>query len=231
MIKRLCALLVALVFIAGCYFACAPLAAELYAGQAARLEKMRKLDSAMAAYRKALRLDALNAKYYGEIGRLYLKKAAGVADTGLRTDSKNAYVKAIDLSPTNSRYRIGWGTAEALLLSGKKDFSDGELGAYVDNFRKAVELSPNDYYVNAVSGYYILVFRNRISVKDRNFAIYRLRYSLELNRDYANQVFSYVANGLGDFRILEKITPQTPYWQGRLRDFLRNIDKWKYKRV
>jgi hypothetical protein len=57
-----------------------------------------------------------------------------------------------------------------------------------------------------------------------------MRYALELNPRYANQIFSYVANGLGDFNLLYKITPQTPKWQTALRNFLRNIDRWKYRK-
>ena len=229
MIRRfIVPLLIAAVFAVGCYFAVRPLAAEFYANRALKLENSRKLDSAMAAYRSALRLDPLSAKYYGELGRLYLKKTRGVADTGLRTDARDAYAKAMELAPTCSKFRLGWGEAEALLLSDKKGRSQQEIDKYVENFKKAVELDPTNYYVNASAGYYILLFRNRISEKDRNFAIYRLRLALEQNPSYRNQVFSAVANGLGDFSILYKITPQTPFWQEALRDFLREIDKWKY---
>lgn len=226
--RRVISVIIVIFFIVGCSVAVMPFAAELYAGRAIQFENSHKLDSAIAAYRKALQIDPLNAKYYGEIGRLYLKKAGGIADTGLRMDAKEAYAKAIELSPSYSKYRIGWGEAESLLLRDKQDISERELTEYIDNFKKAVESDPTNYYVNSTAGYYILLFRDRIGVRDRNFAIYRMRLALEQNPGYADQVFSCVANGLGDYKILEKITPKTPYWDGRLRAFLRNIDKWRY---
>ena len=231
MIRRaIVAIAIVVLFLAACYAAALPFAAELRASGAGSLEAAGRLDSAMKVYRQALTLDPLNARYYGELGRLYLKKTRGVADTGLRQAAKDAYAKAITLNSADPRYRIGWGEAESLLLMDKRNYSDGELSRYVDNFRKAVELAPNNYYVNAVAGYYILIFRKSISARDRNFAIYRMRYALDLNPGYANEVFSYVANGLGDFNLLYKITPQAPRWQKALRDFLRNIDRWKYRK-
>ncbi len=230
MIRRAVVAIIIVLFLAACYAAALPLAAELRASGAGSLEAAGRLDSAMKAYGQALSLDPLNARYYGELGRLYLKKTRGVADTGLRQAARDAYARAVELNSADARYRIGWGEAESLLLMGKGAFSDGELARYVENLRKAVELAPNDYYINAAAGYYILIFRKKISHNDRNFAIYRMRYALDLNPGYANEIFSYVANGLGDFNLLYKITPQTPAWQQALRDFLRNIDRWKYRK-
>ena len=231
MIRRaIVAIIIIVMFLAACYAAALPFAAELRVSGAGSLEASGRLDSAMKAYRQALGLDPLNARYYGELGRLYLKKTRGVADTGLRQAARDAYARAIELNPADPRYRIGWAEAEALLLMQKGAFSDGELAHYVENLRKAVELAPNNYYVNAAAGYYILIFRKKISSGDRNFAIYRMRYSLDLNPGYANEVFSYVANGLGDFNLLYKITPRTPAWQTALRNFLRNIDHYKYRK-
>lgn len=231
MVRRaIVAIAIIVLFLAACYVSVLPFAAELRASGAGKLEAAGRLDSAMKVYRQALELDPLNARYYGELGRLYLKKTHGVADTGLRQAARDAYARAIELNPADPRYRIGWGEAESLLLMGKGDSSDGELARYVENFRKAVELAPNNYYVNAAAGYYILIFRKKISNRDRNFAIYRMRYALELNPGYANEVFSYIANGLGDFNLLYKITPQAPAWQTALRNFLRNIDRYKYRK-
>jgi hypothetical protein len=184
----------------------------------------------MKVYKQALRLDPINARYYSELGRLCLKKTRGVADTGLRQAAKSAYAKAIELNPADPRYRIGWAEAESLLLIDKSDLTEQELASYVANLRRAVELAPNNYYVNAAAGYYILIFRKSINTRDRNFAIYRMRHALDLNPGYANEVFSYIANGLGDFNLLYKITPQAPSWQAALRNFLRDIDRYKYRK-
>jgi hypothetical protein len=212
--RRLFSIFIAALFIAGSYYAIKPLAAELFASR--------------GAYETAILLDPLSAKYYDAIGRRYLNKGRAGRDKAALKAAKEIYAKAIVLSPTNSTYRLGWGEAEGFLLLNKKDVSDRELAAYVDNFKKAIELAPTNYYVNATSGYYILLFRDRINSKDKNFAIYRLRLALEQNPRYANYVFSYVTNGLGDFSILHKITPDTPKWHKTLNDFLRDIDKWKY---
>jgi hypothetical protein len=205
-----------ILFIAGCYYAVKPLAAEIFASR--------------GAYETALSLDPLNAKYHDAIGRKYLNKGRAGRDKAALRSAKEIYAKAIALSPANSAYRLGWGEAEGLLLLDKSNISEGELAAYVDNFKKAIELAPNNYYVNTTAGYYILLFRDRISARDKNFAIYRLMVALELNPRYANYVFSYVANGLGDFSLLHKITPNTSKWHKALNDFLRNIDKWKYRK-
>lgn len=212
--KKIISVIVTLFFIVGCYYAFKPFVAELAASR--------------GEYEKALLLDPGNAKYYDTIGRISLKKGRADSDKEAWKTAKDAYAKAIKLSPTNSAYRLGWGEAEGLLLLNMKNFSDDDLNAYVNNFKKAIELAPNNYYVNATAGYYILLFRKRISVRDKNFAIYRLRVALEQNPDYANYIFSYVANGLDDFSILYKITPRTSAWQQTLLNFLRDIDKWKY---
>lgn len=231
MIRRvLLPVLVVIASLAACWLAVRPLAADAYAGRAARSEKAGRIDSAIGAYRTACELDPLNAKYWGEIGRLYLKKTRGVADTALRESSRDAYVRAIELDPVASKYRLGRAEAEALLLLGRGEPGAKEVEAYIGNLRKAVELDPTNYYVNAAAGYYMLRFRDRISPKERNFAIYRMRLALEQYPAYRNEVFSYVAFGLKDFALLEKITPQTDWWQRALRDFLRDIDRWKYRK-
>ena len=217
------------IFTTCCFFAACPLVAEWYSGRADRLDAGGKPDGALASYKKAATLNPFNARYRAEEGRLYLKMGRLSPKKEAFEKARSLYARAVVLSPMNAKYRLGLGEAQALLLLNKRDIPKVELADCVDTFRTAVALDPNNYYVNAFSGYYILLFSKKLDDKDRNFAIYRLRHALELNPDYANQIFSYVANGLGDFKALEKITPKTAAWQERLRNFLRNIDQWKYK--
>jgi tetratricopeptide (TPR) repeat protein len=200
-------LLIACLFVIGSYYAVSPLAAQLYAERAAELSKGQKPLDAIGSFETAIRLDGLNARYYDQIGRICLMEGKASRKVSLLARARNAYTRAIKLNSVSARYRLGWAEAEAALLLQQGAVSDEEIGTYIDTLKKAIELAPNDYYINAAAGYYILLFRDRISRKDRNYA-----------------------NGLEDFDILYKITPQAPEWQRALRNFLRDIDKWKYRR-
>lgn len=207
--------LVTLFFLAGIGLAVLPLCAEILAGR--------------GDYAAAIRLDPLNADWHAAAGRKHIEDAKASRDGRSWQSAKAAFEKAIGLNPTTASHYLGWAEAAAALLSARGVVPAAEIDAYVANLRKAVECDPNYYFTNAAAGYSILLFRNRITGVDRNFALYRLRYALELNPRYRNEIFSSVVNGLDDYTILRRITPRTEWWQGQLFAFLRNVDKWKYR--
>jgi len=191
------------------------------------------LAAQIAAWRgdpeRAASLDPLNASYHAAIGDRAMAKARATGDMEGWRRARESYQRAIDLNPTKASHYIGWAKAEAALLAKERVVPAARIDGYVANLRKAVAYDPNYYYTNAAAGYYILFFRKWLTGDDRNFAIYRLRYALELNPGYRNEIFSYVANSLGDYKILQQITPKTEWWQKALVNFLRDIDKWKYR--
>ena len=230
MIKKvLIACAVAVFFAVGFYLAAAPLLAEWCFTKAVRMENLGYQKAATEECEKAVRFDPLNAKYRAGMGRLYIKEGRRSRARGAWENALKAYEEARRLSPTNARYYLGWAEAKSFFLLNMKNIPGEELAEYLDALKKAMELDPNGYYVNAFASYYMLLFRSRLDRKDLNFAIYRLRHSLDLNPRYANDIYSTLANRLNSFDLLQKITPNTPAWQARLFDFMRNIDYWKYK--
>lgn len=213
--ERIVAILACALFLVGSSYAVAPLAAQIAAGRG---------DLALA-----LRLDPLNDVWYAKKGEGFAKQAKASGNDAAWVSAEHAYWEAVRLCPLKSAYRIKLAEAWAHGLAKRGMVSEQEMDAYIENLVRAVECDPNYYFTNAAAGYYLLLFKPRLTESDRNFAIYCLRHALELNPDYRNEVFSYVANGLGDYKVLQQITPRSTWWQDALLDFLRDIDRWKYR--
>ncbi|MBN1526453.1 MAG: hypothetical protein JW919_02565 [Candidatus Omnitrophica bacterium] len=227
--KVLVNILIVIFFITGAYFVTMPLVGRIYFDRSVKLEADKKLAEAIAECKKAMRLDPLEARYRAQLGGLYIKDARANKNSGSWEMAREAYGKAKELNPLSAKYRLGWAEAEAILILTSKDMSGERFARYKDELKKAIELDPNGYFTNAYYGYYMLRFRGRLSQKELNYVIYRLRHALELNPRYANEIYATLAHKLDSFDLLQKITPDKPEWQARLVKFMRKIDYWKYR--
>lgn len=228
-------ILIVIFFFMGVYLVIKPLVAELHFGYAQKQEEANSWIKAMDEYQKAIVFDSSNSKYHSQLGNLYLKRGRSAQKKEEELEwfrkAKKAYEKAIKLNPNNGYYLIGWGEAQFALLSNKETLTDKELSDYINNFKFAIELAPNNYYINAAAGYYCLLFINRLDDGDKKFAFDRLRYALELNPSYSKDAYSSIWNKFGDFALLQKITPYNLKGHQELLAFLQDFGLWQYRKT
>jgi tetratricopeptide (TPR) repeat protein len=125
----------------------------------AALEKMGRLDEALAAYHKVIDLDPQDAVAYGNLGGLLNKM-------GRRDEAIAACRKAIELDPRIGGYHNNLGIAL---------FRQGRLDEALVACRKAIELQPNDAMAHGNLG---LILAKKGQTDD---AIAAYRQAIKLN--------------------------------------------------
>ncbi len=199
-----------------------PLLAELSFNSAEKLVKGYKWAPAAEKFQEAIRFDPFNARYFSGLGNFFMLEAKYRDNkTPALMAAKRCYERALALNPRD---------AESCLQLGLIALRDRSIDAAFAYFRKAVQNDPNGFNIAYPIGFTGVGFWKHLDAEDREFVVNRLRFSLIAMPWYANRIYDKAWKSAGDFKILQKIAPDTLNAQRDLYGFLAANNLWQFRR-
>jgi len=222
--------------------------ADSYFVKAQRLDKQDHWEKAEEFYKRSTLLNPFNAEYFAGYGDFLLNKDkdSKYAEKVIKTAQYN-YGEAIRLNPNYAWYHYSLGNAQivqTLLIqenianlsnAQEKELSSRKLNSLIEsavtNFKSAIELDKYNIRNNYFIGYDLARVWNYLASVNRDFLIQRFAYILSQRLYYQRLIYPFIFNTTGDFKILQKITPDNHRSQTALYDFIVNNNLWRYRKI
>ena len=201
-----------------------PFAAEVEFDQAKKLEVGYRWKRAGEKYQAAVHLNPFNAKYFAGAGDFMVRQS------GYRKDkervfwlerAKKLYERACHLNP---QY------AETWYLLGKVRLELNEIDEGIDSFREALERDPYSFRINYLVGHNSVSMWNSLDNAEKDFAMRRLKYVLQLKPHYSQYVYPAVHYYAEDFGLVQEVTPDNLKGYKALFSFIKKNSLWQYRK-
>ncbi len=199
-----------------------PLRAELRFNAAEKLAAAYKWKDADAAFGEAIKIDPFSARYLAGFGDFLVLQAKYQDQKALMLGkAEELYRKALELNPRGAEYYLEIGLIE---------LNKKTVGKAFENFRKAVENNPNGFNIAYSIGYAGIGSWKEMNEPDKEFVLDRLRYCLKIKPWHGKHIYLKAWRVTGDFRLLQKMSPDDLKSQQALYSFIVSNNLWQFRK-
>lgn len=208
-----------------------PLAAEIQFNSAQKLAGGYLWERAEEKFSEAISIDPFNAVYPAGLAD-FLKDISATRqdEAAFLKRAQRYYARALELNPYSAEYFLRSGQLKLELFFKDTDKYKDELSGAIDDFRMALKNDPNGFNISYVVGYSLLRVWPSVNDKTRELVVNRLRYVLQFKRWFWEYIYPWAWQNTNDFRVLERIAPQTETAHRDLLYFIETSNLYQFRK-